>query len=369
MSKRIVVALSTIFAVRGGIQRFNQMLCLAIDQLAPELSLSGKVISLDDTHEDYARCGSPWSTLELVPGDGQLKLMGRTFRICARERPDLMLIGLLGMTPAGLISLPFLKRGYGFISHGIEVWDESRISRRVAGRRAKFALAVSTHTRQALHESIGFPLDAIHLLPNTLDPGFESMPDEAGSAEAARPELLTVSRLWREETMKGVDHTIEAFARVRKRHPEALYRIVGKGSDKPRLQQLAASLELGDSVIFEEDLTDEELAQRYRRCAAYVMPSGQEGFGIVFLEAMRFSKPCLGGNAGGTPDVIDDGVTGILVPFGDLDVLTSSMERLLSDPDLRRRMGLAGHQRLLDHFVFDRFRERVRDYLVRFLGA
>ena len=124
--------------------------------------------------------------------------------------------------------------------------------------------------------------------------------------------------------MKGVDHTLRAFARLAAAHPTAIHRIVGKGDDQPRLRELAASLGIADRVVFEQDLTDEELADRYRRCAVFVLPSGQEGFGIVFLEAMRFSKPCIGGDAGGTPDVIEDGETGLLVPYGDLEALTRS---------------------------------------------
>jgi glycosyltransferase involved in cell wall biosynthesis len=127
------------------------------------------------------------------------------------------------------------------------------------------------------------------------------------------------------------------------------------------------SLGLEDGVLFEEDLDDDELADRYRRCTVFVMPSGQEGFGIVFLEAMRFGKPCIGGSVGGTPDVIDDGRTGFLVPFGDVDALESAVKRLVENPELAREMGWAGRRKLNDEFVFDRFVSRVADQLERLL--
>jgi glycosyltransferase involved in cell wall biosynthesis len=66
---------------------------------------------------------------------------------------------------------------------------------------------------------------------------------------------------------------------------------------------------------------------------------------------------------GGTPEVVEDEQTGLLVPFGDVDALERALDRLLADGDLRRRMGIAGRQRLLTHFVFDRFRERLEGYL------
>jgi glycosyltransferase involved in cell wall biosynthesis len=364
MQKSIIIVLSTLFSIRGGIPRFNKMLCMAIDRLAPELGITGKVICQDDTIEDYRAAGSPWKNLEFIPGGRRHQLVARTIAMCVRERPHLMLIGLLGMTPLGLLCRPFLRGGYGYMAHGFEVWDEPRVTRRFAGRHARFAIAVSRHTASSLHRTVGLPLDAIMRLPNTLDPAFEGAVE---GREADPPELLTVTRLWIGEEKKGVDVALRAFSRLRASHPRALFRIVGEGTDKPRLQRLAAELELGENVIFEENLTDEQLAARYRDCALFVLPSGQEGFGIVFLEAMRFSKPCIGGDAGGTPDVILSGETGYLVPYGEVDALETVMDDLLSDPELRRRMGESGRRRLEEEFTFDRFKEKVSRYLTSLL--
>jgi hypothetical protein len=84
MPKRLLIVLSTLFAVRGGIPRFNQMLCLAIDQLAPQLGLEGQVISQDDSAEHYEQAGRPWKHLEVIPGGGQRSLVWRTLRTCTR---------------------------------------------------------------------------------------------------------------------------------------------------------------------------------------------------------------------------------------------------------------------------------------------
>lgn len=366
MPGKLLIALSTVFRVRGGIPRFNQMLCLALDQLAPQLGLEGTVICQDDTEEDYRAAGRPWARLEFLPGGGRAGLVRRALSAAARERPDLMLVGLLGMAPLGLACLPFVRRGFGFVAHGTEVWSEPRLSRRFAGRAARFAFAVSRHTATSVQRTVGLPASAIRLLPNALDPGFSSAPG-AGTAEE-RPELLAVARLWAGEEKKGVDHTIEVFSRLARRHPRIVLRVVGQGTDKPRLQALAASLGLGGRVVFEEGLSDEELISRYRHCSVFVLPSGQEGFGIVFLEAMRFAKPCVGGDAGGTPDVIVDGETGYLVPFGDLDALERALERLLDDEALRHGMGRAGLRRLQEEFTFERYRERLGRHLADLLA-
>jgi len=371
MSRRIVLTLSTVFTSRGGIPRFNQMLCRAMDQLADDLDLEIDVLSQDDRVEDYENSGTTWKRARFVGGgEGQARLVWRTADLCRRRRPDLLVIGLLGMTPLGVLARPFLRGGFGFVAHGTEAWEEPRFSRRFSARRARFAFAVSRHTGRALVQSTGVDPQVVRWLPNTLEPGFEDLPDTpAPSGPPEAPEILTVSRLDSLEKAKGVDHMLRAFARICDRRPALRYRIVGKGDDKPRLQRLAESLGVSNRVRFEENLSDEELAAAYRRCALFALPSGQEGFGIVFLEAMKFSRPCIGGNAGGTPEVIADGETGLLVPFGEQAPLERALERMLGDDELRRRMGEAGRRRLEQEFVFHRFQRRLGEHLEELLPA
>ncbi len=369
MKRRIVLVLGTTFRFRGGIQRFNQMMCLALDRLCPELGIGGHVICQGDLEQDYVDHGAPWKHLKFVAGGSQAGITARALGLCVKTRPDCMLIGLLGMTPVGVVCAPFLRGGFGFVAHGTESWEIPKASRRFSARRARFVIAVSDETRRALHRAAGIPLESIRLLPNTLKPGFERVPDDASNVNlAAGPSLLTVSRLETAEQTKGVDKTIEAVARLVPRHPGLRYVIVGKGSDRSRLEALVESKRVSDRVEFVQDLTDEELAARYRACSAFVLPSGQEGFGIVFLEAMRFSKPCIGGNAGGTPEVIEQDVTGLLVPYGDVDSLEQAVDRLVSDPALQERMGRAGRERLEREFVFERFQERLATHLRQLLG-
>jgi glycosyltransferase involved in cell wall biosynthesis len=368
VNRKALLVLSSLFETRGGIPRFNQMLCLALDRIGPAADLDVTVLSQDDRLDHYRVHGAPWRHARFVPGGGRVGLIHRALWHCVRERPDLMLVGLLGMAPLGALCRPWLRRGFGFVAHGAESWAEPRATRRWAARRARFIFAVSQDTGRALVRATGARAADVRLLPNTLDPSFEVPTADEPTAERGL-ELLTVARLWAEERMKGVDHTLEAFARLAGRYPEARYRIVGKGSDKPRLQQLARSLGLADRVRFEEDVPDERLAGYYRDCAVFVMPSGQEGFGIVFLEAMRFAKPCIGGNAGGTPEVVVDGETGVLVPFGDVPALTRALDRLLGDPALRATLGRAGRRRLVEQFLFDRFEQRLAGYLDAWLAS
>jgi len=345
------------------------MFCLALDQLAEELDIECDVFSIDDSLADYEAAGSPWKHLKLIPCDSQLGMLHRVVRHAAGTRPDLIIAGIQGMAPVGLLSSPFLRVGYGYFAHGCEIWTKPKWSRRTAARRATRVFPVSKDTARILHQTSGLPAERMRVLNNTLEPSFELSEHEVKTPDVDQGfDILSVARLWKSEGRKGIDTTISAFARLAPRFPNVRYRIVGHGDDKPRLIELAASLGVADQVLFEENLTDDELMQRYRDCGIFALPSGQEGFGIVFLEAMQYSTPCIGGNIGGTPEVVEDGKTGILVPFGDTDAMEAALLRLLPDSDLRRTMGAAGLQRLRDHFLFPGYRNRVREYLTEWLA-
>src|SRR5919106_814623 len=93
------------------------------------------------------------------------------------------------------------------------------------------------------------------------------------------------------------------------------------------------------------------------------MPSSGEGFGLVFLEAMAFGKPVVGGAHGGTLDIIEDGVTGYLVSHSDVDRLAQVLERLLADDGLRKQIGRRAQERIREAYLFEHFHTRFTDML------
>jgi glycogen(starch) synthase len=97
----------------------------------------------------------------------------------------------------------------------------------------------------------------------------------------------------------------------------------------------------------------QHLAEWYRRAQVFVMPSFFESFGIACLEAMAFSVPVVATRAGGLPEVVEDGISGLLVPPGDPQSLAEAIITLLNDPAQRSRMGVAGHERVLESFTPD----------------
>jgi glycosyltransferase involved in cell wall biosynthesis len=97
-----------------------------------------------------------------------------------------------------------------------------------------------------------------------------------------------------------------------------------------------------------------KLMDCYRRAALFVMPSYYETFGISCLEAMAFGLPVVATRAGGLPEVVEDGVTGLLVPPGDSAALADAICRLLADADLRQRLGETGRERVVANFTAER---------------
>jgi glycosyltransferase involved in cell wall biosynthesis len=138
---------------------------------------------------------------------------------------------------------------------------------------------------------------------------------------------------------------------------------VGDGEDRSRLEQLARESGVADRIRFLYGLTQEELFACYAHCDVFALPSRGEGFGLVFLEAMAHGKPVIGGAHGGTPDVIEDGVTGVLVPHGDAALLSSALESLLANPASASEMGARGRERVLTDFSFEQFQTRLTQVL------
>jgi phosphatidylinositol alpha-1,6-mannosyltransferase len=138
---------------------------------------------------------------------------------------------------------------------------------------------------------------------------------------------------------------------------------VGDGDDRVWLEELAEKNGVNRHVHFLSSLSFEELSACYEACEMFALPSRGEGFGLVYLEAMAHGKPVIGGAHGGAPEVIEDGVTGYLVPHGDAAQLATSIETLLSDPALAQKMGGRGRQRVEREFRFSVFAKSLKKIL------
>ena len=116
-------------------------------------------------------------------------------------------------------------------------------------------------------------------------------------------------------------------------------------------------------MIFAGFIADELLPSYYDACDLFVLPSLREGFGIVFLEAMHHAKACVGAMAGGIPEVVEDGGTGLLAQPDNVDSFVQCVVRPLGNRQERDAMGRRGRERLEREFSYEKFRARLERVL------
>ncbi|QJA06709.1 glycosyltransferase family 4 protein [Thermosulfurimonas marina] len=251
------------------------------------------------------------------------------------------------------------REPYLFVLHGVEAWRRYPALARWVFRKAQGFFSVSHYTARRFLAENRLQNRWFHL-PPALDPAFEDQ-SETLQLSAPGPYLLTVARLSRSASYKGVDLVLEALARLKEEFPTLQYLVVGGGDLLPEYLARSAKLGLSSGVHFFGERR--KTAPFYRVSDIFVLPSGGEGFGIAFLEAMAFKKPVIGAEAGGIPEVVQHQVNGLLVPYGNPEALTQALRRLLTDKDLARRLGEKGREILEQEYLFPRFRERLEGYL------
>jgi glycosyltransferase involved in cell wall biosynthesis len=151
-----------------------------------------------------------------------------------------------------------------------------------------------------------------------------------------RPAVVFVGVL---ERYKAVDVLAEAWRRAAPRIPDATLHVVGRGTLHEVVRALVA--ELPEQIRWDERLTTAEVAAALDEAIVLVLPSRSEGLGRVVVEAFCRGRGIVGSRVGGIPDLVEDGVTGILVPPGDPEALADALVRVLSDSSLAERLGAA----------------------------
>ncbi|HRE01996.1 MAG TPA: glycosyltransferase family 4 protein [Ilumatobacteraceae bacterium] len=175
--------------------------------------------------------------------------------------------------------------------------------------------------------------------------------------------ILFVGRF---EVRKGIDVVLDAISKIAPRYPDV--RFVLAGEDRPlrpgeamigeRWRAEHAGAPWLHQVHFAGVVEDEALHQLYAEADVALLPSRYESFGLVMAEAQMHGVPVVSSNVSGIPAVVRDGVDGILVPPGDVDDVVNALMRLLSDRELRTRLGANGRERFVEQFDIERFADR-----------
>jgi len=245
--------------------------------------------------------------------------------------------------------------GFSYTLHGpAEIYDPEGWHFREKTARARFVFCISHFARsQAMlfSDPRHWPkLKIIHcgVTPERYGAGADT-PDTSRDGL----HLVFVGRL---VPIKGLRVLMEAFAAARAEVPGLRLTLVGDGADRAHLETLAAPY--GDHVRFTGYLDQDGVAESLRGADALVLPSFAEGVPVVLMEAMASGKPVIATQVGGVSELVEDGVSGFVVPPGDPDSLTRAITAL-ADPAARSRMGTAGRAKVLAEFDIRREAARI----------
>jgi glycosyltransferase involved in cell wall biosynthesis len=202
-------------------------------------------------------------------------------------------------------------------------------------RRADLAIATSRYSAARIAELYGLDRTP-RVVPECIDlAGWRGLFRRNPAApDPARFTVLSVCRFY---PRKRLGVLLAAAARL----PEVELRIVGRGPEEARLKQLARELNLGSRVRWLGDVSQTELACEYQRCDVFCLPSVQEGFGIVFLEAMAAGKPIVAARSAAVPEVVE---SGLLVEPESVEALADAIARLRADRALRQDLAAKGRR-------------------------
>jgi phosphatidylinositol alpha-1,6-mannosyltransferase len=257
----------------------------------------------------------------------------------------------LNLAPLALASARLTNGRCVLILHGLEIGAARTRFRCAAARRADMAVAVSHATAQEGEILLRLPARVIQVVT----PGVEHRPRAArAELNGHAPRLLSVTRLI--DGYKHVDSVIAALLEPALSTAQLV--IVGDGPRRPMLQQLAYDLGVADRVSLTGAIDDATLEKYYRNSDLFVLPSTQEGFGLVYAEAMGYALPCIGARGCGSEDAITDGATGRLIDEPNAQAVAAAVVWSL-DPQRYASLSSAALDRAHNELSADAFGRRL----------
>jgi len=247
----------------------------------------------------------------------------------------------------GLFAQRVFRVGYSFTVHGPDEFYDARgqyLTRKIAA--ADFIVCISSYTRSQLmnlspHKHWGKMVVARLGVDAML---FSPLP-KPSPRDAF--EILCVGRL---TPAKGQHLLIDAVARLTHQGRRVVLRLVGNGPDYDSLRAHADRLANRETIVFEGAVNQDRIRSLYATADVFCLASFAEGLPVVLMEAMSMQIPCVTTNISGIPELIRNGIDGLLVPASDLDALVGALARLMGDEELRNRIGKSGRMRILEHY-------------------
>jgi glycosyltransferase involved in cell wall biosynthesis len=250
--------------------------------------------------------------------------------------------------------------------HGsVEFYDVTRHALTAKLEHARFAVAISDFGRsQLMRLTAAERWPAIHVVRCGVDPTLYTPPEKRGGSDTAA-EVLFAGRLLHG---KGLSLLFEAIAELRRRGLDLSATIVGDGPARGEFESAAHRLGLLEHVRFVGSVGQDDIREHYARADVFCLPSFAEGIPVVAMEAMATELPVVITRIMGIPELVEDGIEGLLVAPGRVDALADALERLVRSPRDRVRMGQAGRAKVQADYDVARTAARMRWVLESELG-
>jgi len=300
-----------------------------------------------------------------------LRVIYRLFKLLRQERVQiihsyLFHANLLARLVGKLARVPII------ISSERTMEMEGRIRlllNRLTSPLADRVIAVARRVRDFAVKSIGVPSEKLVVIYNSVE-----ISEYQGGVDVARireeleidPAHTVVGTVSRLDEAKGIRYFLQAVPEVLIRNSEVSFLIVGDGSQRRELERLARDLGIESRVIFAGYRPD--VVKMLAIMDVFVLPSLYERFPNAVLEAMAIAKPVVATRVGGTPEAVEDGVTGLLVPPRDPKALAEAIIALLQDRERAEAMGRAGRERVERYFSAERMVQETEALYEELIG-
>jgi phosphatidylinositol alpha-1,6-mannosyltransferase len=362
------------FHADGGIANVNRLVLNALSQRGYSLDVLALSESKDAVDRRY--CGDAYLSYRVFHGN-KIRFALSVWQQVVRRKYDLVIVDHVNLASILAPLAAFRRLNYTVWLHGIEVFPpRPDIQGRIGLTYAWMRIASSEFTKARVQSM--FPGLVVNVCDLALDPvrhplvprvqatrpsGNLSLSSVDGSMHRlGQKVILHVGRLSSVARYKGQEVLLRAFPDIKKAFPESQLVLVGPGDDKSRLVSIAQDQDpqVRTDIFIPGFVDDVLLNALFQSCFVFAMPSIGEGFGLVYLEAMSYKKPCIGGKIDATPCVVIDGETGLLVndPKSSAQIADSVIQ-LLAAPATAEAMGSAGYRRVSTNYLFPHFKERL----------
>ena len=377
---RVLILATDLFS-RGGIARYTSTLASSLaNMLGPE---NVDVLCFFDWGYS-GELPTEFNVLGMVSGHGRAGVLSRLrflFKVAkaATRGYDVVIANHVALAPvAALMKLAF-RTPYWVACHSVEIWWGTSPLRRAALKHADLILPVSRYTADAVQKMDGIQGSRVKVVYNAIPDSFarlllsqEPPSNLSRKLKAGTSLLLSVCSLVRGNEFKGVDTVIRALPKILKTRPDARYLVVGEGEIRPGLESLAVEMGVAKNVTFLGEVSDADLAELYRLCDVFVLPSrgqepigtiGGEGFGRVYVEAALAGKPVIGSLSGGAAEAVLHSKTGVQINPDSTDEVADAVLAILQDPALATRLGSAGRKWALETFSEEALSTSLKELL------